>query len=166
MPDALSGMEMIAPSGKFWMAIPAERAIAPAAVRPLLPARTPRIYHAYRHSLRNIMERHRQNEHRRLLEMAPRPFHRFRIHVQMRNNVIQKQKKRHTHTETDHRGKERPPPHRRRLLQRRKEQTEKRSSYHHTRCKSRKAALNRSVQPSPHEKRHTPHPASYQEGES
>ena len=98
------------------------------------------------------MERHRQNEHRRLLEMAPRPFRRFRIHVQMRNNVIQKQKKRHTHTETDHRGKERPPPHRRRLLQRRKEQTEKRSSYHHTRCKSRKAALNRSVQPSPHEK--------------
>ena len=41
MPDALSGMEMIAPSGKFWMAIPAERAIAPAAVRPSLPARTP-----------------------------------------------------------------------------------------------------------------------------
>ena len=98
------------------------------------------------------MERHRQNEHRRLLQVAPRSFRRFRVHVQVRNNVIQKQKKCHTHPETDHRGKERPPSHRRRLLQRRKEQTEKRSSYHHARCKSRKAALNRSIHLAPHEK--------------
>jgi len=32
IPSARSGMEMMAPSGKFWMAIPMESASAPAAV--------------------------------------------------------------------------------------------------------------------------------------
>ena len=41
IPAARSGMEMIAPSGKFWTAMPSESAIAPAAVICAFPARYP-----------------------------------------------------------------------------------------------------------------------------
>lgn len=39
MPSARSGSEMIAPSGKFWIAMPSESASAPAAVICALPER-------------------------------------------------------------------------------------------------------------------------------
>ena len=39
MPSARRGMEIMAPSGKFWMAMPRERASAPAAVICAFPDR-------------------------------------------------------------------------------------------------------------------------------
>ena len=41
IPSPLSGREMIAPSGKFWIAIPTDRANAPAKVIPLFAVRRP-----------------------------------------------------------------------------------------------------------------------------
>ena len=41
IPSARRGMETIAPSGKFWIAIPRASASAPAAVIPVSPARKP-----------------------------------------------------------------------------------------------------------------------------
>ena len=41
MPSARSGMETMAPSGKFWMAMPRARARAPALVMPAFPERKP-----------------------------------------------------------------------------------------------------------------------------
>ena len=41
IPSARSGMETIAPSGKFWMAMPSDNASAPAAVMGTLPERYP-----------------------------------------------------------------------------------------------------------------------------
>ena len=41
IPSARSGMEMMAPSGKFWMAMPSDKASAPAAVIWALPDRYP-----------------------------------------------------------------------------------------------------------------------------
>ena len=41
IPFARSGMEMIAPSGKFWIAMPMDSASAPAVLIFALPARNP-----------------------------------------------------------------------------------------------------------------------------
>lgn len=40
-PSLLSGIEMMAPSGKFWIAIPRDRAKAPATESVVLPAAAP-----------------------------------------------------------------------------------------------------------------------------
>ena len=41
MPSLFSGIEIIAPSGKFWIAIPIAKANAPAIVIPVLPKIVP-----------------------------------------------------------------------------------------------------------------------------
>ena len=86
---------MMAPSGKFWMAMPSERASAPAAVICAV------------HALRDVVQRNGQHHHGGALQLAVGALSLLAVPVQVRDDMIQQQQKQDPHPETHHRREKR-----------------------------------------------------------
>ena len=106
------------------MAMPSDSASALAAVICEPPAREARVHHAHRHSLRNVVQRHRQHHHGRAPQLAFRPLRLVAPHMKVGNQTIQHEQKQHADPKADHGGKEGQPAHPLRLLNRGNQQTQ------------------------------------------
>ena len=113
----------------------------------------PRIDHADRHTLGNVMQRDRKHHHGRLCKTAFRPLRRLAVAVQMGNDAIEQQQEQNARPKADDRRYERPfAAARFRLVERRNEQAPDGSRDHDACGKARQRALYTVAQRVFHEK--------------
>ena len=101
------GIEMMAPSGKFWMAMPRDRASALAAVICALPARKPAYITPICHALRDVVQGHCQHHHRSAAQPAFWPLSLLTADMQVGYQMIQSKQKQHAEPKSGKRREKR-----------------------------------------------------------
>ena len=115
------------------------------------------IDHAHCHTLRDVVQRYRQNHHGGALELAFWPFGLQTVLVQMWDEMVQQQQKQDTQPETHRRREKRQPAQIRGLLHSRDQQAPYRCRHHHSGGKAGEGALD-SVTQRVFQKEHTARP--------
>ena len=149
-PSARRGIEMMAPSGKFWMAMPRDRGPALAAVICALPAKAG-IHHTDCHALRDIVQGHRQYHHRSAAQSAFGPSASSLPTCGWGYQMIQCKQNSTPNQNPANAGEKAKPPQPLRLFDGRDQQTPDRCRHHHTGGKARKRALHQITQCALHE---------------
>ena len=134
------------------MAMPRDRTSALAAVICVFPARKPAYTNADCHSLRNVMQGHRQHHHGGAPELAFRTLGLFTSHMKMGNQTVKQEQKQHAAPKADKGGEKGQLPHILRLLNGGDQQAPDGRCHHHAGGKARKGALHQITKGSFHKK--------------
>ena len=121
------------------------------------PGKVSGIDYAHCHTLRDVVQRHRQNHHGGALELAFWPFSLQTVLVQMRDEMVQQQQKQDAQPETHRRREKCQPAQIHGLLHSRDQQAPYRCRHHHSGGKAGEGALD-AVTQRVFQKEHTARP--------